>query len=215
MLGREPASGEQAQELLAEIQKAGQRAAALVRQLLVFSRKRPLTPRVTDLNEMLDDLAQMLRWLLGEPIELIFELDPGLGLVMVDPVELERALINLAVNAREAMPDGGKLTVRTHNVELPASNAPAHADLRAGWHAALALIDTGHGMDEETRARIFEPFFTTKAMDQGTGLGLSLVHGVVRQSGGHIDVASEVGRGASFTIYLPVVELPVEIAGAS
>lgn len=209
MLSRELPASERARELLAEIQKAGERAASLTRQLLVFSRKRAFHPRATDLNELIGDLAQMLEWVLGEQIELTIQADPGLGLVEVDPGQLEQALMNLVVNARDAMPDGGRLAIETRDFEATPSYAEAHPDVRPGRHALVVISDTGHGMDEATRARIFEPFFTTKSIGQGTGLGLSMVHGVVRQSGGHIDVTSEPGGGATFTIHLPVVPPPV------
>jgi signal transduction histidine kinase len=206
MLAREIDGGGRAAEVLGEIQKAGQRAAGLTRQLLVFSRKQPHQPRVTDLNELVQDLAQMLRWVLGEQIELVVRLEDGLGLIEVEPVQLEQVLMNLAVNARDAMPRGGTLTVETRGVELTEAHARLRPGAPPGLYAEISFTDTGHGMDEATKARIFEPFFTTKPLDQGTGLGLALAHGVVRQSGGHIDVTSEVDGGATFTIRLPVVE---------
>jgi two-component system, cell cycle sensor histidine kinase and response regulator CckA len=206
MLFRELRPSDRVAELLTEIQRAGERAAALTRHLLVFSRKQSFEPQVTDLNELVDDLAPMLRWLLGEHIELIIITAPDLGLVKVDLTQFEQVLMNLAVNARDAMPRSGSLTIETRNIDLTVAYAQAHPGVRPGRYATVAVTDTGHGMDEATKARIFEPFFTTKAEDQGTGLGLSLVHGVVRQSGGHIEVSSEVDRGATFTIRLPVVE---------
>jgi two-component system cell cycle sensor histidine kinase/response regulator CckA len=205
MLFRELRYSDPSRDLLVEIQKAGERATGLTRQLLVFSRKQTLQPQVVDLNEQIRQLAQVLRWLIGEQVELTLRTDPGLGLVKVDPAQLEQVLMNLAVNARDAMPHGGRLTIETQDVEPSASPAQTPCDVPPGRRARLAVSDTGHGMDEATKARIFEPFFTTKAVGQGTGLGLSLVHGVVRQSGGHIEVSSEVGRGSTFTISLPVV----------
>jgi PAS domain S-box-containing protein len=185
---------------LVEIQKAGERAANLTRQLLAFSRKQLLQPQVVDLNALLQELLKLLRRLIGEDIEVVLTPAADLGTVKVDPSQFEQAIINLAVNARDAMPQGGRLTLTTTNVVLAV--AP-HSELPAGHYACVTISDTGIGMTEAVKARIFEPFFTTKGPGQGTGLGLAMVYGFVKQSGGHVEVASTLGHGATFTIYLP------------
>ena len=169
---------------------ASERAARLVRQLLAFSRKQVMEPQVVDLNALVTDTARMLRPLLGEDVKVVARLDPALGRVRVDPAQIEQVLMNLAVNARDAMPSGGTMTLETANVSVPASDGTPPARL-----VALTVRDTGHGMDEKTRAQVFEPFFTTKAGSGGTGLGLSTVYGIVQQSGGHIAVESAPGLG--------------------
>jgi two-component system cell cycle sensor histidine kinase/response regulator CckA len=193
-------------DLLCEIHKAGERAAVLTRQLLAFSRKQHLQPRATDLNVVVDDLGRMLRRLIGDDIELSLVLHPALATVKVDPGQFEQVVMNLAVNARDAMPRGGSLTLRTRNVRIGPGDASTWPDVPPGPYAELSVSDTGHGMTEEMQAHIFEPFFTTKPVGQGTGLGLAVVHGIVRQSGGHIGVTSEPGRGATFWILVPPVE---------
>jgi len=197
-----------------EIESAGQRAATLTGQLLAFSRRQVVQPQVLDLNAVLTDLTTMLQRLIGEDIELDTSFDPNIGQVRADRGQIEQIIMNLAVNARDAMPDGGKLAIETANIHLDDSYAGAHIDARSGLHVVLTITDTGTGMDKEMVSRIFEPFFTTKEQGKGTGLGLSTVYGIVKQSGGHIDVLSEPGRGTSFKVYLPRVEEAADYATA-
>ena len=197
---------------LDEIHKAAMRAVGLTRQLLAFSRKQILQPRAVDLNRTVGGLATMLERLLGENIELSLLTTPEPHDVYADPGQLEQVIVNLAVNARDAMPTGGKLTIETAYVELDDRFAASHFNIKPGHYVMLALSDTGMGMDEATRSRIFEPFFTTKGPDKGTGLGLAMVFAIVEQSGGSIWVYSEVGRGTTFKIYLPRVKRHVETA---
>lgn len=192
--------------LVREIGEAGQRAASLTQQLLAFSRKQVLEPKVLNLNTVVNDTSRLLKRLIGEDIDLDTALNPSIGLVRADPGQIEQILINLSVNARDAMPQGGKLTIETANAELDESYVQAFQDLRPGSYVMMAIADTGTGMDEQTKSRIFEPFFTTKGVGKGTGLGLATVFGIVKQSGGHINVYSEPGYGATFKVYLPKVE---------
>jgi CheY-like chemotaxis protein len=185
-----------------QIRDAGQRAASLTRQLLAFSRRQVLQPRVVSLTTTLGDLEPMLSRLLGPAVTLVIELDPALGNVRIDPARLEQVLVNLVTNAKEAMPDGGRLRIGTANLQQQSTARRQDGAPPTGF-VSLTVSDTGVGMDAATQARIFEPFFTTKHSASGTGLGLSTVYGIVEQSGGHIAVESAPGQGATFTITLP------------
>jgi PAS domain S-box-containing protein len=193
-------------EEVEEIRKAAERATALTRQLLAFGRRQVLQPQVLDLNEVVANMDRMLQRLIGEDIQLLTVLDPELWSVKVDPGQIEQVIMNLAVNARDAMPGGGKLTIETANVVLDEEYALRHVAVKPGPCVMLAVTDNGCGMDKETQSHLFEPFFTTKNKGEGTGLGLSTVYGIVKQSGGNIWAYSELGHGTTFKVYLPRVE---------
>jgi len=195
--------GDPLRDDLWEVNKAGERAATLIRQLLAFSRKQVLQPVPLSLNQIAAGIEPMLRRILGEDIEFVLVLAPDLGVVLADPGQIEQVLVNLVVNARQSMPGGGKLNVETSNVDVEEEHAVRHMDLTPGPYVQLAVTDTGCGMDQQTKARIFEPFFSTKPASEGTGLGLSTVYGIIKQSGGNVCVNSEPGKGTTFKIYLP------------
>ena len=198
--------------MVERIHNAGTRAVALTRQLLVFSRGQVLQPVALDLNLLVIGIETMLRRLIGEDIEIATSLLPGLGCVKADPIQIEQVLINLAVNARDAMPHGGTITIETTNVELVANDCPS-VEIKPGSYVMVALRDTGIGMDIETQTHMFEPFFSTKQLGKGTGLGLSTVYGIVKQSAGYIWVDSEPGEGTTFKVYLPCVKAEATILG--
>ena len=194
-----------------EIKKAADRAASLTRQLLAFNRKQVLPPHIVDLNSLLTNVDKMLRRMIGKNIKLVTHLPSGLGRVKADPGQIEQVIMNLAVNARDAMPQGGHLTLEAANVDLDSSYATCHESVLPDHYVMIAMSDTGIGMDAETQARIFQPFFTAKQRGKGMGLGLATVYGIVRQSEGHIWVYSEPGKGTTFKVYLPRIDQAVEV----
>jgi PAS domain S-box-containing protein len=202
------------QSNVAQIKKAAESAAALVRQLLAFSRQQVFYPQVVNLNEIVGAVEKLFSRLIGEHIEFVTDLAPALGRVRVDPTQIEQVLVNLVLNARDAMPEGGRLTIATSECELEENIPSRHGIVPPGRYVVLSVSDTGMGMDPGTQSRIFEPFFTTKAMGKGTGLGLATVYGIVKQSGGYIWVYSESGRGTTFKVYLAREEGPVSLAPA-
>jgi two-component system cell cycle sensor histidine kinase/response regulator CckA len=191
--------------LMKEILAAGERASGLTRQLLAFSRKAIIEPKVMDVKVVVSEMDRMLRRIVGEDIQLSLSMSKEACIVKADPSQMEQVILNLVVNARDAMPRGGKITIEVQNTELDESYTRNHPDARKGTHVLLAVSDTGKGMDQETMSRVFEPFFTTKG-EHGTGLGLATVHGIVRQGGGHVGVYSELGQGTTFKVYFPRIE---------
>ena len=193
-------------EYLQQVARASERAASLTSQLLAFSRQQVLQPRVLDLNAILDETGKMLRRIIGEDVALEIRAGEEIGFIKADQSQIENVLVNMAANARDAMPGGGTLTLRTFNIQTIPHDAQLMTELEPGEYVALAISDTGLGMSEETKHRIFEPFFTTKEIGRGTGLGLATCYGIIAQSGGAITVESELGHGTTFTILLPLCE---------
>jgi CheY-like chemotaxis protein len=195
---------------LEEVRRSAERGGQLTHQLLAFSRRQPLDPRIVRVNDIILQMEKMLRRLIGEDIELITIPAASRDAVEADASRLEQVIMNLVVNARDAMPDGGKLTLETGTVQLSDSYSARQLGIRAGQHVTISISDTGVGMDEETQSHLFEPFFTTKNPGHGTGLGLATAYGIIRQSGGAIGIVSELGKGATARIYLPVAEVKAE-----
>jgi CheY-like chemotaxis protein len=203
MLLDEMGPGDPLREPVDEILLAGHRAAALTRQLLAFSRKQVAEPRVVSLNDLVADARKMLSRLIGDDVEIITHLDAELGSVVADSSQMNQVLMNLAINARDAMPDGGRIVMETTNIDIDSGYAAQHAGVEAGPYVLLSITDTGAGMTQEVVQHIFDPFFTTKEIGAGTGLGLSTVYGIVKQAGGWMWVYSEPGKGSTFKVYLP------------
>jgi signal transduction histidine kinase/ActR/RegA family two-component response regulator len=199
-------------EHLKSIDEASRRASALTRQLLAFSRKQVLQPKVFSLNSLIVDLDKMLRRLISEDIEVQTVTDPQLGSTKADPGQIEQVVMNLVLNARDAMKSGGRITIETANIDLDEDYVRGHAGARSGPHVMLAVSDTGEGISPDVLPHIFEPFFTTKEVGKGTGLGLSTVYGIVKQSGGNVGVYSHPGRGTTFKVYLPRLDEPAPSA---
>jgi PAS domain S-box-containing protein len=203
MAKSKPAPADAQLKYLEEIEKAGNRSREIVQQLLGFSRRQTIAPKPANLNGLIADMQMTLARLIGEDIELRFLLEPNLWTVLLDPSQVHQILLNLVVNARDAMPDGGRVTIGTANVELSEGDCRMQVGFRPGEHVVMAVSDNGFGMSKETMAHVFEPFFTTKVPEKGTGLGLPTVYGIVQQNGGCITVESEPGRGSTFKIYVP------------
>ena len=206
---------EQMKSGLAQVRMAGQRATSLTQQLLAFSRKQVLRPMILNLNEVVTEVQKMLSRVIGEDIELVSRLDPSLSQVKADPVQMQQVLMNLAINARDAMPNGGTITLETRNLERDDESVQQNPGIPADRCVMLAITDTGHGMSEETLRHVFEPFFTTKEMGKGTGLGLATVYGIVTQSGGSVSVTSALGKGTTFRVFLPAEAAAVEATSES
>jgi signal transduction histidine kinase/CheY-like chemotaxis protein len=205
MLHDDIEAGDPRRDDVAEVEKAADRAAGLTRQLLAFSRQQVLKPQVLHLNDTVAEVGKMLSRLIGADVAMSTRYDPDLGFVKADAGQLEQVLMNLAVNARDAMPNGGTLTIETRNVELGEHYVDQYGGCEPGAYIMIAVSDTGHGMDAATQERIFEPFYTTKGIGKGTGLGLSTVYGIMKQSGGTVSVESAIGKGTTFRVYLPRV----------
>jgi CheY-like chemotaxis protein len=203
------AAGGQENRMISEIRRAAEQAASLTAQLLAFGRRQVLQPRILDLNAVVSATKKMLERLIGEHIHLVTDLDPSIGAVKADPSQVQQVIMNLAVNARDAMPKGGTLTIGTGSQRFERGQTRNDVAVTPGDYVVLSVADTGCGMDKQIRDRIFEPFFTTKELGKGTGLGLSTVYGIVKQSGGYIWIDSKVNRGSTFTIYLPRVDEPL------
>ena len=197
---------------LEEVEKAANRAAVLTRQLLAFSRRQQMERRSINLNDTIGEIMKLLHRIIGADVEVNLKAGSDLSAIFADPAQIEQVVMNLAVNARDAMPHGGRLNIETSNVELDDSYQRLYPDVAPGRYVQITVSDNGSGMDEETKARLFEPFFTTKEVGRGTGLGLSMVYGIVKQNDGHINVYSELGHGTTFKIFLPIVESAVEKA---
>jgi two-component system, cell cycle sensor histidine kinase and response regulator CckA len=202
--------GERDRTAIEQVLKACEHAAGLTSQLLAFSRRQPIQPRILDVNHLVDRTAGLLRRLIGEDIDLRIKQDPNTGSIHADPGQIQQMILNLAINARDAMPNGGSLLIQTRAVELGNDYVGHHFGIKPGSYALLEVCDNGTGMSEATRKRVFEPFFTTKAEGKGTGLGLSTVYGIVKQFGGSIDIYSEAGHGSTFRVYLPREEDSIE-----
>jgi two-component system cell cycle sensor histidine kinase/response regulator CckA len=211
LLKKDDSVGVEGKDYVEEIIEAARRATQLTRQLLAFGRRQIMQARTVDLNSILRDLEKLLRRLIGEDVALITAYGADPAFVKVDPGQLEQVVMNLVVNARDAMPGGGCLTIETSNVDLDKSLSREEASQGSGTHVMLTVSDDGAGMDPDTAARVFEPFFTTKELGKGTGLGLAMAYGIITQSGGDIRVVTEPGRGTTFRIYLPCVERGVEV----
>jgi CheY-like chemotaxis protein len=215
MIATDLQPGEPLRADIEEIRMAAHRATDLTRQLLAFSRQQVLEPRIINLNDVVGGTSRLLHRLISEDVRIVITLDPNIHAVYADPGQLEQIIVNLTVNAHDAMPNGGTLTIETENVGLDAEYAEQHPEVVPGDYAVLAVTDTGSGMDEETRSRLFEPFYTTKGPGKGTGLGLSTVYGIVKQSKGHIWVYSELGNGTTLRVYLPKADHTVGVEDAT